>query len=84
LVVLRLGRPLVWFDRRSHHLVTFPGALDHPEWTDALGALTKDGRLRSVEIRKVNGDTIAHAPQVAELLKRQGFVDSYRGLSLRP
>ena len=24
LVVLRAGRPLVWFDRRGHHLVTFP------------------------------------------------------------
>ena len=32
LVVLRHGVPLVWHDRRSHHLVTFAGAgVDH-EW----------------------------------------------------
>ena len=47
LVVLSLGRPLVWFDRRSHHLVTFPDALEHAEWADALAGLVKDGRARA-------------------------------------
>jgi ATP-dependent Lhr-like helicase len=84
LVVLWLGQPLVWFDRRSHHLVTFPGALEHTEWVDALVQLTKDGRARAVEIRKVNGEAIGTSPDLAAVLKRQGFVDSYRGLSMRP
>ncbi|MGE0140109.1 MAG: helicase-related protein, partial [Ilumatobacteraceae bacterium] len=84
LAVLWLGQPLVWFDRRSHHLVTFPGALEHTEWVDALVQLTKDGRARAIEIRKVNGEAIGTSPDVAAALKRQGFVDSYRGLSIRP
>ena len=83
LVVLSLGRPLVWFDRRSHHLVTFPGAVTDEAWADALGALVKDGRARSVEVRKVNGEVIdLHAP-VAAVLKQHGFVDSYRGVVVR-
>ena len=31
LVVLRDGVPLAWFDRRSHHLVTFPAHARRPE-----------------------------------------------------
>ena len=27
LVVLSSGRPLVWFDQRSHHVVVFPAAV---------------------------------------------------------
>ena len=42
LVVLRAGRPLVWFDRRGHHLVVFPDALLDPSWADALATLVKD------------------------------------------
>ena len=55
LVVLRHGVPLVWHDRRSHHLVTFAAAGDDHEWAAALAALVDDGRARSVEIRKING-----------------------------
>ena len=40
----RSAEPLVWFDRRAHHLVTFPAALDGRRWVDALGRLVKDGR----------------------------------------
>jgi ATP-dependent Lhr-like helicase len=58
LVVLWQGLPLVWFDRRSHHLVTFPAAADDPSWAEALLALVKDGRARSVEVRKVNGEPL--------------------------
>jgi ATP-dependent Lhr-like helicase len=83
LVVLSLGRPLVWFDRRSHHVVTFPDALEHPEWTEALIALAKDGRARNIEVRKVNGEPISANTDIAELLRRHGFVDSYRGLTVR-
>ena len=40
----RAGIPLVWFDRRSHHLVTFPATTRDPSWADALAELVKDGR----------------------------------------
>ena len=86
LVVLRAGRPLVWFDRRGHHLVTFPGVLDDMSWSRALISLVTDGRMKSVEIRKVNGDGLMGAAVPAglvELLRAGGFVDGYRGLIAR-
>jgi len=83
-VVLSAGRPLVWFDRRSHHLLMFPAAATESCWADALAALVKDGRVRSVEVRKLNGEPVPTAGVVPEELKRVGFVDGYRGLVLRP
>jgi ATP-dependent helicase Lhr and Lhr-like helicase len=86
LVVLRHGVPLVWHDRRSHHLVTFAGAGVDREWADALAALVHDGRMRSVEIRKINGPSVAESPDggwVAEIAHAAGFTDGYRGLVLR-
>jgi ATP-dependent Lhr-like helicase len=84
LVVLHDGVPLVWFDRRSHHLVTFPAAADDPVWGDALAALVKDARARSVEVRKVDGAALDPASVVAATLRAVGFADGYRGLVLRP
>ena len=84
LVVLRAGRPLVWFDRRGHHLVAFPDALLDPSWAEALIALVKTDRARSVEVRKVDGHPLADAPVgVLEILRAAGFVDGYRGLVFR-
>ena len=77
-VVLRAGMPLVWFDRRSHHLVTFPETTRDPSWADALVELVKDGRARSVEVRKVDGEPVGD--EIAALLRAAGFVDGYRGL----
>ena len=59
LVVLRDGVPLAWFDRRSFHLVTFPATLDDRSWAEALADLVRAGRLRKVEVRKVDGDPLA-------------------------
>ena len=82
-MVSRSGVPLVWFDRRSHHIVTFgAAALDHG-WADALANLVKDGRARSVEIRKVNGDPITPAMPVAAALQTAGFTEGYKGWSVR-
>ena len=84
LVVLRAGRPLVWFDRRGHHLVIFADALNDPSWADALVTLVKSGRARSIEVRKIDGTGLADAPQsVLEILRAAGFVDGYRGLTHR-
>ncbi len=83
-VVLHAGRPLVWFDRRAHHLVTFPGTTLDSSWCEALISLVKDDRVRSVEIRKVDGGSLAEAPAVlVELLRAAGFADGYRGLVAR-
>ncbi len=84
LVVLRAGRPLVWFDRRGHHLVTFADAVADASWCDALVSLVKDGRLRAVEVRKVDGSPLSDAPSgVLDILRASGFADGYRGMTLR-
>jgi ATP-dependent Lhr-like helicase len=84
LVVLRAGEPLVWFDRRSHHVVTFPAAAVDDGWTRAVVSWTKDGRARSVEVRKVDGEPVLPASAVAESLRSAGFVEGYRGWVFRP
>jgi len=83
LVVLHAGEVLVWFDRRSHHLVTFPGALRTEVWAEALATLVKDGRARSIEVRKVDGEAVGAGSPVVPVLQRNGFADSYRGLVVR-
>ncbi|MEP7112111.1 MAG: DEAD/DEAH box helicase [Ilumatobacteraceae bacterium] len=81
-VVLRNGLPLVWFDRRSSHLVTFPASTD-ATWAEALAMLVKDGRQRSIEVRKVNGSPIDRKGTEAMALLAAGFADGYRGFVLR-
>ena len=81
LVVIRQGRPLVWFDRRAHHLVMFPSGVGDPAWASALAELVRTGRERSVEVRKVDGGEISG--EVADALRLAGFADGYRGLTLR-
>ncbi len=86
LTVLRAGKPLVWFDKRGHHLVTFPDALIDTTWARALQMQVDDGRMKSLEIRKVNGDLVAgaDAPEgFVELLRSAGFADGYRGMTYR-
>lgn len=82
LVVLSAGQALAWFDQRSHHVLTFPAAEHDFSWAEALASLVKDGRQRSVEVRKLNGAAIG-ASGAAEALKRVGFVEGYRGFGLR-
>ena len=78
-VVLREGIPLAWFDRRSHHMVTFPAADTDHGWAEALVASVKNGRVRSVEVRKVNGEPITPNSSWAGALAAAGFVEGYRG-----
>jgi ATP-dependent Lhr-like helicase len=81
--VIHDGELLAWVDPRSHQFVTFPRTLERAEWADALVSLVKDGRRKSLEIRKVNGDPIAHDNPIVAQLERIGFVSSYRGWVLR-
>ena len=81
-VVLRCGVPLAWFDRRSSHLVTFPASADG-SWAEALATLVKDGRQRSIEVRKVNGAPIERNGSDGASLLAAGFAEGYRGFVLR-
>lgn len=85
-VVLRAGKLLAWFDKRGHHLVTFPDTLIDTSWAAALMSLVPAGRMKSIEVRKVNGDTLmgADAPEgFVEILRTAGFADGYRGMTYR-
>jgi ATP-dependent helicase Lhr and Lhr-like helicase len=52
-------------------------------WADALARLVKDGRVKGVEVRKVNGEAIDRRSPEAAALLAAGFADGYRGLTLR-
>jgi ATP-dependent Lhr-like helicase len=82
LVVSVSGTPLVWFDPRARHLVTFPGAATDKRWAEALAMLVKDGRLRTAEVRKVDGNPLASG-DVDDALRAAGFAEGYRGRVLR-
>ena len=87
LVVLHHGVPLVWHDRRSHHLVTFAAAGEDHAWAGALAGLVDEGRARRVEIRKINGASVGESADggwVSDIAHAAGFVDGYRGLVLQP
>ncbi len=82
-VVLRDGVPLAWYDRRSFHLVTFAATLDDRSWAEALADQVRAGRLRKVELRKIDGDALTASPvggEIAAAAKAAGFTDGYRGL----
>lgn len=87
-VILDAGRALAWFDTRSGNLVPFPAATGRglSSLVAALASLGKDGRVRSVEIRKVNGQPLADYDKRDELtdeLRAASFADGYRGFVLR-
>ncbi len=73
--------PLAWFDRSSHHLVTFPATSRDSRWAKALADLVRNGVERTVEVRKVDGEAVT--PEIADVLRQAGFADGYRGLTLR-
>ncbi|MCB1005901.1 MAG: hypothetical protein KDB35_17095, partial [Acidimicrobiales bacterium] len=84
-VVLVDGEAAVFLERGGRSLTRFAAAsADGADaaWADGLARLVKDGRLRSLEIAKVDGGPAA-ASSAADDLRRAGFVDGYRGLVLR-
>jgi ATP-dependent Lhr-like helicase len=82
LVVLVDGEACAWLDRRGHTLLTFPAAAGHDAWLGALVDLLKDGRVRSLEVRKIDGEPAGTSPWAGPL-RAVGFADGYRGLVLR-
>jgi ATP-dependent Lhr-like helicase len=86
LVVLRAGKLLAWFDRRGHHLVTFPETFADTSWASALTSLVTQARAKAVEVRKVDGQSLTGAELsegVVEILRAAGFADGYRGMTYR-
>jgi ATP-dependent Lhr-like helicase len=81
-VVLVGGEPVGYLERGGRSLVSFDSAHRHPHWADALAELVKNGRVRKLEIGKIDGAPAAESP-LADHLRAAGFVDAYRGLTLR-
>jgi ATP-dependent Lhr-like helicase len=83
-VVISEGVPRAFLERGGHHLVTFPGTDPaDPEWLEALTSLVKQRRLKSLELRRVDG-VPARESAWAEALRTAGFRDGYRGLGFHP
>jgi ATP-dependent Lhr-like helicase len=80
-VVMVKGRPIAFLERGARTLFTFGDGND-ASWGDALVELVKDGRLRRIELARIDGVPAAQSP-VAEALRERGFVDGYRGLGFR-
>ncbi len=81
-VVIVDGQLVAYLERGGHSLTTFPAAAEHPGWTEALVGLVKNGRYRSVEIAKVDGEPVRETP-LADQLRAAGFQDGYKGLTYR-
>ncbi|HEX9995063.1 MAG TPA: DEAD/DEAH box helicase [Acidimicrobiales bacterium] len=81
-VVLVGGRPAAHVERGGRTLVTFEATPDLPGWADALAGLVKDGRVRRLEIARIDGIPAARSP-LADALRAAGFADGYKGLVLR-
>jgi ATP-dependent Lhr-like helicase len=82
LVVLSGGEALAYLERGGRQLVLVPAAAGDDRWVEALAALVKDGRRRSIELRMIDGEAAISSPHAAAL-RAVGFRDGYRGLVLR-
>ena len=81
-VVLAAGVPLVMLERGGRSLATFEGAESTDAWIEAVIGLVKDGRLRKLEIAKVDGVPIRETPWAARL-EAAGFTSAYKGMLYR-
>jgi ATP-dependent Lhr-like helicase len=80
-VILVSGRPAAFLERGGRALLTLPAA-EEPGWEEGLASLVKDGRLRRIELARIDGAPAAASP-FAERLRGAGFADGYRGLVFR-
>jgi ATP-dependent Lhr-like helicase len=79
--VLADGEPAAFLERGARTLLTFAAGAGGA-WIDALASLVKDGRVRRIELSRIDGEP-AGGSAFAEDLRTAGFVDGYRGLVLR-
>jgi ATP-dependent Lhr-like helicase len=81
-VVLRHGMPIAYLERGGRAVLRFPGNAEGDPWVDALARLVKDGRLRQLEIQRVDGLPVRESDAL-DALHAAGFRDGYRGVILR-
>ncbi len=85
-VALEDGEPVLYLERGARSVQTLPAAAS-PAATDAaitaLVTLVTDGRLRALELQRIDGLPIGESPW-RDRLAGLGFRPSYRGWVLRP
>ena len=81
-VVIVGGRPRVYLERGGRSLVVFAGAVGDIDWIGPLKALVTDGRVRVLEIHRIDGEP-AIGSEVGELLLEHGFAAGYKGPTFR-
>ncbi|MGH2597079.1 MAG: DEAD/DEAH box helicase [Actinomycetota bacterium] len=79
-VVLVDGDLAAFLERGARSLLTF--GVETDAWVDALASLPKDGRLRKLELTRIDGVPAGDSP-LGDRLREAGFADGYRGLTLR-
>jgi len=79
-VLLADGAPAAFLERGAKTLVTF--GVEPAVWADALASVVKDGVVRRIELRTIDGEPAGEHP-AAPVVRAAGFVDGYRGLTLR-
>jgi ATP-dependent Lhr-like helicase len=84
-VVLDEGRPVLYLERGGRSLVTF-APFDDVETAEravtALATLVSEGRLRTLQVERIDGEAAATSP-LRTRLDALGFRQAYRGLVLR-
>ena len=80
-VVISRGELAAYLERGGRTLLTFEAGADGA-WTDAIASLVKDGRVRRLEIARIDGAPAIGSP-FAEALRAVGFAEGYRGLVMR-
>ena len=81
-LVLVAGEPVAFLERGAHSLATFAAADHHPHWAEGLVTLVKDGRLKKIDLTKIDGAPPGESPVAGHLLAA-GFAEGYKGLTLR-
>ena len=82
-LILLDGLPVVFVERGGRSLATFDGAVDAPAtWVPALQSLVTSGRVRQLEIAKIDGQP-ATGTEFAEMLVEHGFAAGYKGPTFR-
>ncbi len=79
-VVIVDGEACAYLERGGRRILTFPAADRHRNWPEGFGALVESGRVRRLQIAKID-DATAPESAWAERFTESGFVDGYRGLT---
>ena len=68
-------------EKGGRGLVSFPGARGDASWVEGLRSLVVSGRIRKLEIGKIDGAPVLES-DLSDTLRDGGFVSGYRGFAL--